>query len=207
MTTATQWSADEPTRPGGQSCCSNVRGDQSSPPRRPAPAPALLLIYTRLTISLQGPTLPTSLLHGRSDKEQPENSVLISVSRRGEQGGADTSTHQDSEKPDEIAQWFNATETCAPQAYRVLMSKPDFAAPLAPRNLAIFDDALEHYGALDSLYENDMLQSVPVAPGEQSNYEQAIAARRMYKQSQRASAQHWRADSAAVAVASWRRRV
>ena len=27
------------------------------------------------------------------------------------------------------------------------------------------------------------------------------------KQSQRASAQHWRADSAAVAVASWRRRV
>ena len=142
-----------------------------------------------------------------SDKEQPENSVLISVSRRGEQGGADTSTHQDSEKPDEVAQWFNATETCAPQAYRVLMSKPDFAAPLAPRNLAIFDDALEHYGALDSLYENDMLESVPVAPGEQSNYEQAIAARRMYKQSQRASAQHWRADSAAVAVASWRRRV
>ena len=142
-----------------------------------------------------------------SDKGQPENSVLISVSRRGEQGGADTSTHQDSEKPDEIAQWFNATETCAPHAYRVLMSKPDFAEPLAPRNLAIFDDALEHYGALDSLYENDMLESVPVAPGEQSNYEQAIAARRMYKQSQRASAQHWRADSAAVAVASWRRRV
>ena len=99
--------------------------------------------------------------------------MLISVSRRGEQGGADTSTHQDSEKPDEIAQWFNATETCAPHAYRVLMSKPDFAAPLAPRNLAIFDDALEHYGALDSLYENDMLESVPVAPGEQSNYEQA----------------------------------
>ena len=59
----------------------------------------------------------------------------------------------------------------------------------------------------DSLYEDDMLESVPVAPGEQSNYEQAIAARRMYKQSQRASAQHWRADSAAVAVASWRRRV
>ena len=134
--------------------------------------------------------------------------MLISVSRRGEQGGADTSTHQDSEKPDhEIAQWFNATETCAPHAYRVLMSKPDFAEPLAPRNLAIFDDALEHYGALDSLYENDMLESVPVALGEQSNYEQAIAARRMYKLSQRASAQHWRADSAAVAVASWRRRV
>ena len=81
------------------------------------------------------------------------------------------------------------------------MSKPDFAEPLAPRNFAIFADAL------DSLYEDDMLESVPVAPGEQSNYEQAIAARRMYKLSQRASAQHWRADSAAVAVASWRRRV
>ena len=82
--------------------------------------------------------------------------MLISVSRQGEQGGADTSTHQHSEKPDEIAQWFNATETCAPQAYRVLMSKPDFAEPLAPRNLAIFDDALEHYGALDSLLCNPM---------------------------------------------------
>ena len=55
---------------------------------------------------------------------------------------------------------------------------PDFAEPLAPRNLAsIFDDALEHYGALDSLYENDMLEAVPVAPGEQSNYEQAPGAR------------------------------
>ena len=75
----------------------------------------------------------------------------------------------------------------------------------APRNLAILDDALDHYGALDSLYENDMLESVPVAPGEQSNYEQAIAARRTYKrkQSQRASAPS--RGSAAVAVASWRR--
>ena len=91
---------------------------------------------------------------------------------------------------------------------------PDF---VAPRNLAIFDDALDHYGALDSLYENDMLESVPVAPGEQSNYEQAIAARRQSnyeqaiaarrtykrKQSQRASAPS--RGSAAVAVASWRR--
>ena len=89
----------------------------------------------------------------------------------------------------------------------------------APRNLAILDDALDHYGALDSLYENDMLESVPVAPGEQSNYEQAIAARRQSnyeqaiaarrtykrKQSQRASAPS--RGSAAVAVASWRRRV
>ena len=58
--------------------------------------------------------------------------------------------------------------------------KAGLCRTLAPRNLAIFDDALEHYGALDSLYENDMLESVPVAPGEQSNYGQAIAARRMY---------------------------
>ena len=137
--------------------------------------------------------------------------MLIDVSQRGEQGGADSFTHRRSEKPDEIGQWRNATEVCALHAYSVLMNvsrgKPDFVAPLAPRNLAIFDDALDHYGALDSLYENDMLESVPVAPGEQSNYEQAIAARRTYQQSQRASAQHWRADSAAVAVASWRRHV
>ena len=70
-------------------------------------------------------------------------------------------------------------------AYSVLVNvsrgKPDFVAPLAPRNLAIFDDAFDHYGALDSLYENDMLESVPVAPGEQSNYQQAIAARRAYE--------------------------
>jgi len=38
----------------------------------------------------------------------------------------------------------------------------------------------------------DMLESVPVAPGEQSNYEQALAARRTYKrkQSQRATRQY-----------------
>jgi len=51
----------------------------------------------------------------------------------------------------------------------------------------------------------DMLESVPVAPGEQSNYEQALAARRTYKrkQSQRASAPS--RGSAVVAVATWRR--
>ena len=36
------------------------------------------------------------------------NSVLIDVSQRGEQGGADSSTHRRSEKPDEIGQWRNA---------------------------------------------------------------------------------------------------
>ena len=110
---------------------------------------------------------PPALL--TSDEEQPENSVLIDVSQRGEQGGADSFTHRRSEKPDEIGQWRNATEVCAPHAYSVLMNvSPDF---VAPRNLAIFDDALDHYGALDSLYENDMLESVPVAPGEQSNHQ------------------------------------
>ena len=77
----------------------------------------------------------------------------------GEQGGADFSTHRRSEKPDDIAQWRYATEVCAPHAYSVLMhvsqGKPDFVAPLAPRNLAIFDDAFDDYGALDSLYENE----------------------------------------------------
>ena len=141
--------------------------------------------------------------------------MLIDVSQRGEQGGADSFTHRRSEKPDEIGQWRNATEVCAPHAYSVLMNvSPDF---VAPRNLAIFDDALEHYGALDSLYENDMLESVPVAPGEQSNYQQAIAARRAYDYEQAMAArrrykrkQYERATassrgSAAVAVASWRR--
>ena len=79
------------------------------------------------------------------------------------------------------------------------MSKPDFAEPLAPRNFAIFADAL------DSLYENDMLESVPVAPGEQSNYQQAIAARRRYKRKQYERATASSRGSAAVAVASWRR--
>ena len=150
---------------------------------------------------------PPALL--TSDEEQPENSVLIDVSQRGEQGGADSFTHRRSEKPDEIGQWRNATEVCAPHAYSVLMNvsrgKPDFVAPLASRSLAIFDDAFDHYGALDSLYENVMLESVPVAPGEQSNYQQAIAARRRYKRKQYERATASSRGSAAVAVASWRR--
>ncbi len=177
--------------------------------------PPLPLIYAPhdLVAGANAADEPPALL--TSDEEQPENRVLIDVSQRGEQGGADSFTHRRSEKPDEIGQWRNATEVCAPHAYSVLMNvSPDF---VAPRNLAIFDDALDHYGALDSLYESDMLESVPVAPGEQSNYEQAIAARRQSnyeqaiaarrtykrKQSQRASAPS--RGSAAVAVASWRR--
>ena len=39
--------------------------------------------------------------------------VVDGAARRGEQGGADSSTHRRSEKPDEIAQWRNATETGA----------------------------------------------------------------------------------------------
>lgn len=174
--------------------------------------PAFPLIYARLTISLQGPTLLTSLLHSsRRTRSSPRTACSSTTSRTeaSEQGGADSSTHRRSEKPDEIAQWRYVTEVCAPHAYSVLMhvsqGKPDFVAPLAPRNLAIFDDAFDDYGALDSLYENDMLESVPVASGEQSNYEQALAARRTYKrkQSQRASAPS--RGSAVVAVASWRR--
>ena len=44
--------------------------------------------------------------------------VVDGEARRGEQGAANSSTHRRSEKPDEIAQWRNATETCAPHAYR-----------------------------------------------------------------------------------------
>ena len=57
---------------------------------------------------------PPALL--TSDEEQPENSVLIDVSQRDEQDGADSFTHRRSEKPDEIGQWRNATEVCAPHA-------------------------------------------------------------------------------------------
>jgi hypothetical protein len=54
-----------------------------------------------------------------------------------------------------------------------------------------------------------MLESVPVAPGEQSNYEQVLAARRTYKRKHRVSApvHPLVCGSAVVAVATWRRRV
>ena len=67
--------------------------------------------------------------------------------------------------------------------------------------------------ALDSLYENDMLESVPVAPGEQSLHEHAVAAARALAASRAHGLSHKRkqrgsAPPAAVyAVASWRRRV
>ena len=51
------------------------------------------------------------------------------------------------------------------------------ARPLLPAE--IDQEADVHYNyTLDSLYENDMLESVPVAPGEQSLCEQAVAAAR-----------------------------
>ena len=59
--------------------------------------------------------------------------------------------------------------------------------------------------ALDSLYENDILESVPVAPGEQSLCEQAAAAARALEPSHKCK-QRGSAPSAAVALASWRRR-
>ena len=68
-----------------------------------------------------------------------------------------------------------------------------------------------HYDyALDSLYENDMLEWVPVAPGEQSLYEQTVAAARALAASRARELSHKRkqrgsAPPAAVAVASWRR--
>ena len=75
-----------------------------------------------------------------------------------------------------------------------------------------------HYSyALDSLYENDMLESVPVAPGEQSLYEQEVAAALKRKQMNNdLQPLNFRSEyklngekdpyySAAFAVASWRR--
>ena len=106
----------------------------------------------------------------------------------------------------------------------VSRGKPDCVVILASRNLVVVETesrgklhvhysyALDYNYALDSLYESDILESVPVAPGEQSLCEQAVAAARdlaaaralelSHKRKQRGSA-----PSAAVALASWRRRV
>ena len=85
-----------------------------------------------------------------SDEEQPESGVHIDVSR----------------------------------------GKPDCVVILASRNLVVVETesrgklhvhysyALDYNYALDSLYESDILESVPVAPGEQSLCEQAVAAAR-----------------------------
>ncbi len=63
--------------------------------------------------------------------------------------------------------------------------------------------------ALDSLYEHDMLEWVPVAPGEQSLHEHAVSAARCGRARAR-ELSHKRkqigsAPPAAIAVASWRR--
>lgn len=67
----------------------------------------------------------------------------------------------------------------------------------------------DSYGAFDSLYENDMLETVPVAPGEQSNYAETIAARRQsnYEEALRKQSEHLllrRPHRIVYAVASWR---
>ena len=83
------------------------------------------------------------------------------------------------------------------------VSEPDFIVTLPQAGV--------HYNyALDSLYENDMHESVPVAPGEQSLYEQAVAAARALAASRARELSHKRkqrgsAPPAAIAVASWRR--
>ena len=119
-----------------------------------------------------------------SDEEQPESGVHIDVSR----------------------------------------GKPDCVVILASRNLVVVETesrgklhvhysyALDYNYALDSLYESDILESVPVAPGEQSLHEHAVAAARALAASRAHGLSHKRkqrgsAPPAAVAVASWRRRV
>ena len=81
--------------------------------------------------------------------------------------------------------------------------------PLLPAE--VDQEAGGHYNfALDSLYENDMLESVPVAPGEQSLYEHAVAAAHALAASRARELSHKRkqrgsAPPAAIAVASWLR--
>ena len=85
------------------------------------------------------------------------------------------------------------------------------ASPGKPDFFVTLPQAGVYYSyALDSLYENDMLESVPVAPGEQSLYEQAVAAARALAASRARELSHKRkqrgsAPPAAIAVASWRR--
>ena len=52
--------------------------------------------------------------------------VVDGAEQRGAQGADETSTHRRDERPDEIAQWRNATETCAPHAYRRLASATNY---------------------------------------------------------------------------------
>ena len=61
--------------------------------------------------------------------------------------------------------------------------------------------------ALDSLYEHDMLEWVPVAPGEQSLHEHAAArcGRARARELSHKRKQIGSAPPAAIAVASWRR--
>ena len=69
----------------------------------------------------QSPTQPATRYSRYIMKGPDRNRIQLVVdgeARRGERGAADSSTHRRSEKPDEIAQWRNATETCAPHAYR-----------------------------------------------------------------------------------------
>ena len=40
------------------------------------------------------------------------------ATQQGAQGSTDNSTHRRDGRPDEIREWRNATETCAPLAYR-----------------------------------------------------------------------------------------
>ena len=83
------------------------------------------------------------------------------------------------------------------------MSESDFIVDLPQASV--------HYKyALDSLFENYMLESVPVAPGEQSLYEHAVAAAHALAASRARELSHKRkqrgsAPPAAIAVASWRR--
>ena len=94
------------------------------------------------------------------------------------------------------------------------LGKPDFFVTLTTADelpaLEVLNTGVHYDYALDSLYENDMLEWVPVAPGEQSLYEQTVAAARALAASRARELSHKRkqrgsAPPAAVAVASWRR--
>jgi len=127
--------------------------------------------------------------------------------------------------PSDLAQMFDeptiglGAAPAAPQAPSMARTASDTGEPPALPDGCSAEDApvSEPDYALDSLYENDMLESVPVAPGEQSLYEQEVAAALKRKQMNNdLQPLNFRSEyklngekdpyySAAIAVASWRR--
>ena len=117
--------------------------------------------------------------------------------------------------PSDLAQMFDeptiglGAAPAVPQAPSMAGTASDTGEPPASVDGSSADSQFGRDYALDSLYEHDMLEWVPVAPGEQSLHEHAVSAARCGRARAR-ELSHKRkqigsAPPAAIAVASWRR--